>query len=273
MIIAFLFFFSFSNLYAFLEFGKGEKFDLVSDFGESKDDTLSIGIKLRALDTHFSIFSNNYKILYSRNKTSEYDGSILILFDKDLGLNLEFFGDFVYKNEKVFLNDSKVFDVIVVDRYSGEIVNPLFVIKNRNNLNINSSFCLSNILLKGKDDTMFELKGDVDLELGNYGLVLNFSKKDVNTSKALNGIYYFEVFLNNNSIFRADFQSISLDNNSYVVSGDKNYNLDIFNIKRNNGNFEINNLEFTSGHNEIKIKYGDVYNTENSLTYRFTLNG
>ncbi|AAX17645.1 hypothetical protein BT0307 [Borrelia turicatae 91E135] len=276
MIIAVLFFFNFFNLYAFLEFGKDEKFDLVSDFGELRNDTLSIGIKLRALDTHFSIFSNNYKILYSKNKVSEYDGSILIIFDKDLGFNLEFFGDFIYKDGKIFLkNDNKVFDVVVVDHYSGHIINPLFVIKNRNNLNINSSFLLSNILLKGKDDTMFELKEniDLDLELGDYGLVLNFLKKDIGVAKAINGIYYFEVFLNNNSIFRADFQSMSLNGNSYVVFDNKDYNLDLFNIKRDNGNIEINNLEFTSGHNEIKIKYGDVYNTENSLTYRFTLNG
>ncbi|AHH10476.1 hypothetical protein bcCo53_000306 [Borrelia coriaceae] len=276
MVIAFLFFCTFSNLYAFLEFGKGEKFDLVSDFGESKDDTLSIGIKLRALDIHFSIFSNNYKILYYRNKMSENDRSVLIIFDKDLGFNLEFFGDFLYKNDKVFLkNNNKVFDVVVIDQYSGQVINPLFVIKNKNNLNINSSFLLGNIFLKGKDDASFELKRGVDLglELGSYGLVLNFLKKDISVLKDLHGIYYFEVFLNNKSIFRADFQSMALNGNSYVVFRDKGYNnLDVFNIKKDNGNIEINNLEFISGYNEIKIKYGDVYNTENSLIYRLTLN-
>ncbi|AHH08273.1 hypothetical protein baBA2_000298 [Borrelia anserina] len=276
MIIAvLLYLFNFSNLYSFLEFQKGEKFDLVSDFGESRDGDLSIGIRLRSLDTHFSIFSDNYEILYSRNKMSEYDGSILIIFDKDLSLCLEFFGDFVHKNEKVFLkNNNRVFDVVVIDQYSGQIVNPLFVIKNRNNLNIGSSFFLGNILLKGKDNTMFELKGDVnlDLELGNYSLILNFLKKDVSSLKSLNGIYYFEVFLNNNSIFRADFQSMSLEDNSYILCENKDYNLDIFNIKKNKGSIEINSLEFTSGSNEIKIKYGDVYSTEHSLTYRFTLN-
>ncbi|AHH05105.1 hypothetical protein BmHG_00315 [Borrelia miyamotoi] len=276
MMIAFLFLFSCSNLYSFLEFGKGEKFDLVGDFGELKDGVLDIGIRLRAWDTHFSVFSNNYKIVYSRNKMSKYDRSILIVFDKDLGLNLEFFGDFIYKDEKVFLkDDSKVFDVVVFDQYSGQIVNPLFVIKNRNNLNSSFSFYLGDIFLKGKGNTRFELKGDLnlELELGNYSLVLNFLKNNVRASKALNGIYYFEVFLNNNSIFRADFQSIFLDNNSYVISGDRDCELDVFNIKRDNGNIEINNLKFTSGRNEIKIKYGDVYDSNNSLIYRFTLNG
>ncbi|BCR21745.1 hypothetical protein [Borrelia sp. HM] len=276
MIIAFLFLFSCSNLYSFFEFKKGEKFDLVGDFGELKDGILGVGVRLRAWDTHFSVFSNNYKILYSKNKISKYDRSILIIFDKDLGLNLEFFGNFIYKAGRIFLkDDSKVFDIVVFDQYSGQIVNPLFVIKSRNNLNGNFSFLGGNIFLKDKDNTKFELKGDVnlDLEFGSYSLILNFSKNNVGYSKSLNGIYYFEVFLNNKSIFRADFQSIYLENNAYVISENKDYQLDIFNIKRDNGSIEINNLEFTNGRNEIKIKYGDVYDAKNSLIYRFTLNG
>ncbi|WP_024655493.1 hypothetical protein [Borrelia hispanica] len=276
MIITFLFFFSVSNLYSFLEFGKDEKFDLIDDFGEIKNDTLNIGIKLRALDTHFSIFSNNYKVLYSKNKINEYDKSVLIIFDKDLNFNLEFFGDFVYKDNKVFLMDNKNFDIVVIDQYNRQIINPLFVIKSNNNLNIISSFFVSELFLKSKDDIVFSLKEnvDLDLELGNYTLVLNFLKRDVaKESKILSGIYYFEVFLNNNSVFRIDFQSIYLNGNSYVVSGDKNYNLNVFDLKKNNGSIKINNLEFINGNNEIKIKYGDVYNVENSLTYRFTLNG
>ncbi|ACH93262.1 hypothetical protein [Borrelia duttonii] len=276
MIIIFLFLFSISNLYSFLEFGKDEKFDLIDDFGEIKNDTLNIGIKLRALDTHFSIFSNNYKVLYSKNKINEYDKSVLIIFDKDLNFNLEFFGDFVYKDDKVFLMDNKNFDIVVVDHYNRQIINPLFVIKNRNNLNIISSFFVSELFLKSKDDIVFSLKEnvDLDLELGNYTLVLNFLKRDVaKESKILSGIYYFEVLLNNNSVFRIDFQSMYLNGNSYVVSGNKNYNLNVFDLKKNNGSIKIDNLEFTNGSNEIKIKYGDVYNVENSLTYRFTLNG
>ncbi|AFI31096.1 hypothetical protein [Borrelia crocidurae] len=276
MIIIFLFLFSISNLYSFLEFGKDEKFDLIDDFGEIKNDTLNIGIKLRALDTYFSIFSNNYKVLYSKNKINEYDKSVLIIFDKDLNFNLEFFGDFVYKDNKVFLMDNKNFDIVVVDQYNRQIINPLFVIKNNNNLNIISSFFVSELFLKSKDDIVFSLKEnvDLDLELGNYTLVLNFLKRDVaKESKILSGIYYFEVLLNNNSVFRIDFQSIYLNGNSYVVSGNENYNLNVFDLKKNNGSIKIDNLEFTNGSNEIKIKYGDVYNVENSLTYRFTLNG
>ncbi|WP_051374064.1 hypothetical protein [Borrelia persica] len=276
MKIVFLFLFVVSNLYSFLEFGKGEKFDLISDFGEIKDDALNIGIKLRALGTHFSVFSNNYKILYYKNKVNEYDKSVLILLDKDLGFNLELFGDFVYKDNQVFLNDNKVFDVVVIDQHIGQIINPLFVIKNRDNLNIVSSFVVSELFLEGKDNIMFALKEgvvDLDLELGDYTLVLNFSKREVGNSKVLSNIYYFEVFLNNNSVFRADFQSMSLNGNSYVISRSQNYNLDVFNIKRDNGSIKIDNLEFTSGINEIKIKYGSVYNVNNSLTYRFTLNG
>ncbi|ACH94560.1 hypothetical protein ACE4V3_02730 [Borrelia recurrentis] len=276
MIIIFLFLFSISNLYSFLEFGKDEKFYLIDDFGEIKNDTLNIGIKLRALDTHFSIFSNNYKVLYSKNKINEYDKSVLIIFDKDLNFNLEFFGDFIYKDDKVFLMDNKNFDIVVVDQYNRQIINPLFVIKNRNNLNIISSFFVSELFLKSKDNIVFLLKEnvDLDLELGNYTLVLNFLKRDVaKESRILTGIYYFEVLLNNNSVFRIDFQSIYLNGNSYVVSGNKNYNLNVFDLKKNNGSIKIDNLEFTNGSNEIKIKYGDVYNVENSLTYRFTLNG
>ncbi|WP_246040026.1 hypothetical protein [Borrelia crocidurae] len=251
---------------------------MIDDFGEIKNDTLNIGIKLRALDTYFSIFSNNYKVLYSKNKINEYDKSVLIIFDKDLNFNLEFFGDFVYKDNKVFLMDNKNFDIVVVDQYNRQIINPLFVIKNNNNLNIISSFFVSRLflLLKSKDDIVFSLKEnvDLDLELGNYTLVLNFLKRDVaKESKILSGIYYFEVLLNNNSVFRIDFQSIYLNGNSYVVSGNENYNLNVFDLKKNYGSIKIDNLEFTNGSNEIKIKYGDVYNVENSLTYRFTLNG
>ena len=278
MIIAFLFLFSYSNLYSFLEFRKGEKFDLIGDFGELKDGILGVSVRLRSWDKHFSVFSNNYKVLYSKNKISKYDKSILIIFDRDLGLNLEFFGNFICKDGKIFLmDDSKVFDVVVFDQYSGQIINPLFVIKSRNNLNGNFSFLGGggNIFLKDKDNAKFELKGDMnlDLEFGGYSLILNFSKKNVGFLKPLNGIYYFEIFLNNNSIFRADFQSIYLDSNAYVLSESKDYQLDIFNIKRDNGSIEINNLEFTNGRNEIKIKYGDVYDANNSLIYRVTLNG
>ena len=48
MRIIFFFLFSFSNLYSFLEFMGDEKFDLVSDFGEFRDDDLGIGIRLRS---------------------------------------------------------------------------------------------------------------------------------------------------------------------------------------------------------------------------------
>ncbi|AWG43215.1 hypothetical protein CR532_01585 [Candidatus Borreliella tachyglossi] len=274
MIIIFILLSTFANLYSFLEFRNGEKFDLVGDFGELKEDVLSLGIRLKALSTSVSIFSNNYKILYSKSKVREHDRSVLIIFDSDLRLNVEFFGDFVYKNEKIFLNDdSKIFDIVVVDQHKEQIINPLFVIKNRGNLNVNSYLSLKDILLRGKDDAVLELHRDLnlDVEFDNYGLVLSFLKKDNSTSRSLKGIYYFEVFLNNRSVFRSDFQSISLDDNSYVVSGGKNYNLNFLNIKRNDGNIEINNLKFTKGRNEIKIRYGDVYETENNLIYRFTL--
>ena len=122
---------------------------------------------------------------------------------------------------------------------------------------------------------MFELQKNtnLDLEFGNYGLVLNFSKENINASNSLKGIYYFEVFLNNKSVFRAKFQSILLNNNLYVVSGNENYNSSFSSIKRDNGIIEINNLEFAKEKNELTIKYGDVYETENKLTYRFVING
>ena len=276
MKIIFLFLISFANLYSFLEFGKGEKFDLVRDFGELANDDLGIGIKLKSADTNISVFSNNYKVLYSKNKEREYENSILIVFDKDSALNLEFFGDFVYKNERIFFIDgNKIFDVVVIDQHRGHIINPLFVIKNRGNLTVGTSFSLSNVLLKDKDDTILELQRNVnlDVEFGNYGLVLNLSKRNVNALNILKGIYYFEVFFNNKSVFRVKFQSIFLKNNSYVISGGNEYNSSFFNIKKNDGIIEINNLEFAKGKNEITIKYGDVYETGNKLTYRFVING
>ncbi|QMU99103.1 hypothetical protein F0310_01515 [Borrelia sp. A-FGy1] len=274
MKILFLFLFIFSNLYSFLEFRGDEKFDLVSDFGEPRDDDLNIGIRLRSLDTSVSIFSNNYKILYSKNKEKEYERSILIIFDKDLGFDLEFFGNFVYKNEKIyFLDDNRIFDVIVIDQHKGNIINPLFVIKNKGNLSIDTSFSLNNVLLKDKDGEMFELQKNtnLDVEFGNYGLILNFSKENINPSNSLKGIYYFEVFLNNMSVFRVKFQSIVLNNNLYVISGDDNY--DSSKIKRDNGILEIKNLEFAKEKNELVIKYGDIYETDKKLTYRFVING
>ncbi|WKC57874.1 hypothetical protein [Borrelia sp. P9F1] len=278
MKIVFLFLFSFVNLYSFLEFGRGEKFGLVRDFGEplNGDNDIGIGIKLQAVDTNISVFSNNYKILYSKNKEHEYERSVLIIFDKDSALNLEFFGDFVYKNERIFFADgNKVFDVVVIDQHRGYIINPLFVIKNRGNLTVGPSFSLGSVLLKGKDDTMLELQRNTNLDMGfgNYGLVLNFSKGNANALNTLKGIYYFEVLLNNKSIFRVKFQSIFLNNNLYVVSGNKNHDLSLFNFKKDNGIIEINNLEFAKGKNEITIRYGDVYETEIKLTYRFVING
>ncbi|UER67494.1 hypothetical protein LKV13_01545 [Borrelia sp. BU AG58] len=272
----FLFLFTFSNLHPFLEFGKGEKFDLVRDFGELVNDDLCVGIGLKAIGASISIFSNNYKVLYSKNKEKEYDRSILIVFDKDLALNLEFFGDFVYKNGRIFfINGSRIFDVVVVDHHRGQIINPLFVIKNRGNLTIDTPFVLGSVLLKGKDDAMIELQKNInlDVEFGSYGLVLNFSKENINASSSLKGIYYFEVFLNNKSVFRAKFQSILLNDNSYVISGINNHDSSFSNIKGDNGVIEVNNLEFAKGKNEITIKYGDVYGAENRLTYRFVING
>lgn len=101
ILIVFVFFFNVLDLYPFLEFRNDEKFALVKDFGVLDNDKLNIGIRLKPLEKTVSVFSNNYKILYSKNRLDR-DNSILIIFDNDLNLNLEILGGFFINLEKSF---------------------------------------------------------------------------------------------------------------------------------------------------------------------------
>ncbi len=101
ILIIFIFFFNILDLYSFLEFRNDEKFALVKDFGVLDNNKLNIGVRLRPLEKTISVFSNNYKILYSKNRP-DGDSSILIIFDNDLNLNLEVLGGFFYKLGKIF---------------------------------------------------------------------------------------------------------------------------------------------------------------------------
>nr|WP_214646552.1 hypothetical protein [Borreliella californiensis] len=259
-----------------MEFRNDEKFALVKDFGVLDNNKLNIGVRLRPLEKTVSVFSNNYKILYSKNSLNR-DGSILIVFDDDLKLNLEVFGSFFYKLGKIFLKDEKsVIDLVVNDPSAKKIINPLFIIKNRNNVVAETVYTLGEVFLKGRgDDERLELSKNVNLNIdsGQYSLLLYFhAKKAESFENSLKGIYYFEAILNNKNIFRSDFQNIFLINNTHTLAQDKNYGLDILNIKKDGGCFKINDLNFIKGKNELKIKYGDVYGNEKKIIYRFKLN-
>ncbi|EEF84680.1 hypothetical protein QIA25_02125 [Borreliella spielmanii] len=276
ILIFFIFFFSILDLYPFLEFRNDEKFALVKDFGVLDNNKLNIGIRLRPLGKTVSVFSNNYKILYSKNRPDR-DSSILIIFDNDSNLNLEVLGGFFYKLGKIFLKDEKsVIDLVVNDPSAKKIINPLFVIKNRNNVVADTVYTLGGVFLKGKgDDERLELSKNINLnvDFGQYSLLLYFYTQKVESfENSLKGIYYFETILNNKSIFRSDFQNIFLINNTYVLAQEKNYGLDILNIKKDGGCLKINDLNFIKGKNELKIKYGDVYGNEKKIIYRFKLN-
>ncbi|APT00123.1 hypothetical protein Bmayo_01530 [Borreliella mayonii] len=259
-----------------MEFKNNEKFALIKDFGVLDNNKLNIGVRLRPLEKTVSVFSNNYKILYSKNSLNR-DGSILIIFDNDLNLNLEILGSFFYKLGKIFLKDEKsVIDLVVNDPGAKKIINPLFVIKNRNNLVAETVYTLGRVFLKGKgDDERLELSKNINLNIdsGQYSLLLYFNTQKVESfENSLKGIYYFEAILNNKSILRSDFQNIFLINNTYALAQEKNYRLDILNIKKDGGCLKINDLNFIKGRNELKIKYGDVYGNEKKIIYRFKLN-
>nr|WP_267517701.1 hypothetical protein [Borreliella garinii] len=278
ILIVFVFFFNILvlDLYPFLEFRNDEKFALVKDFGALDNDKLNIGVRLKPLEKTVSVFSNNYKILYSKNRLDR-DSSILIIFDNDLNLNLEILGGFFYKLGKIFLKDEKsVIDLVVNDPTAKKIINPLFVIKNRNNLVAETVYTLGKVFLKGKgDDERLEVFKNINLNVdsGQYSLLLYFHTQKVESFKnSLKGIYYFEAILNNKSISRSDFQNIFLINNTYTLAQEKNYGLDILNIKKDGGCLKINDLNFIKGKNELKIKYGDVYGNEKKIIYRFKLN-
>ncbi len=175
ILIIFIFFFNILDLYSFLEFRNDEKFALVKDFGVLDNNKLNIGVRLRPLEKTISVFSNNYKILYSKNRP-DGDSSILIIFDNDLNLNLEVLGGFFYKLGKIFLKDEKsVIDLVVNDPSAKKIVNPLFVIKNRNNVVADTIYVLDRVFLKGKgDDERLELSKNINLNVdsGQYSLII-----------------------------------------------------------------------------------------------------
>ncbi|WP_434245330.1 hypothetical protein [Borreliella burgdorferi] len=276
ILIVFIFFFNILDLYSFLEFRNDEKFALVKDFGVLDNNKLNISLRLRPLEKTVSVFSNNYKILYSKNSLNR-DGSILIIFDNDLNLNLEVFGGFLYKLGKIFLkNEKSVIDLVVNDPSAKKIINPLFVIKNRNNVVAETVYTLGRVFLKGKgDDERLELSKNINLNVdsGQYSLLLYFHTQKVESfENSLKGIYYFEAILNNKSILRSDFQNIFLINDTHTLAQEKNYGLDILNIKKDGGCLKINDLNFVKGKNELKIKYGDVYGNEKKIIYRFKLN-
>ncbi|WNY69461.1 hypothetical protein [Borreliella andersonii] len=279
ILIVFIFFFNILDLYPFLEFKNDEKFALVKDFGVLDNNKLNIGIRLRPLEKTVSVFSDNYKILYSKNSLNR-DGSILIIFDNDLNLNLEVFGKFFYKLGKIFLKDERsVIDLVVNDPSAKKIINPLFIIKNRNNVVAETVYTMGKVFLKGKgDDEKLELSKNINLNVGSgqYSLFLYFRTQKVESfENSLKGIYYFEAILNNKSILRSDFQNIFLINNTYTLAQEENYGLDrldILNIKKDGGCLKINDLNFVKGKNELKIKYGDVYGNEKKIIYRFKLN-
>ncbi|WNY68528.1 hypothetical protein [Borreliella lusitaniae] len=276
ILIFFIFFFNILDLYPFLEFRNGEKFALVKDFGVLDNNKLNIGVRLRPLEKTISVFSNNYKILYSKNSLGK-KSSILIIFDNNLNLHLEVLGGFFYKLGKIFLKDeNSVIDLVVNDPDTKKIINPLFVIKNRNNLVVDTVYSLGRVFLKGKgDDERLELSKNINLNVdsGQYSLLLYFNTQKVKSfENSLKGIYYFEAILNNKSIFRSDFQNIFLINNTYALAQEKNYGLDILNIKKDGGCLRINDLDFIKGKNELEIKYGDVYGNEKKIIYRFKLN-
>ncbi|WKC85239.1 hypothetical protein [Borreliella lusitaniae] len=276
ILIFFIFFFNILDLYPFLEFRNGEKFALVKDFGVLDNNKLNIGVRLRPLEKTISVFSNNYKILYSKNSLGK-KSSILIIFDNNLNLHLEVLGEFFYKLGKIFLKDeNSVIDLVVNDPDTKKIINPLFVIKNRNNLVVDTVYSLGRVFLKGKgDDERLELSKNINLNVdsGQYSLLLYFNTQKVKSfENSLKGIYYFEAILNNKSIFRSDFQNIFLINNTYALAQEKNYGLDILNIKKDGGCLRINDLDFIKGKNELEIKYGDVYGNEKKIIYRFKLN-
>ncbi|WNY66678.1 hypothetical protein [Borreliella lusitaniae] len=276
ILIFFIFFFNILDLYPFLEFRNGEKFALVKDFGVLDNNKLNIGVRLRPLEKTISVFSNNYKILYSKNSLGK-KSSILIIFDNNLNLNLEVLGGFFYKLGKIFLKDeNSVIDLVVNDPDAKKIINPLFVIKNRNNLVVDTVYSLGGVFLKGKgDDERLELSKNINLNVdsGQYSLLLYFNTQKVKSfENSLKGIYYFEAILNNKSIFRSDFQNIFLINNTYTLAQEKNYGLDILNVKKDGGCLRINDLNFIKGKNELEIKYGDVYGNEKKIIYRFKLN-
>ncbi|WPM05998.1 hypothetical protein QIA41_02750 [Borreliella sinica] len=276
ILIVFIFFFNILDLYPFLEFRNDEKFALVKDFGVLDNDKLNIGVRLRPLEKVISVFSNNYKILYLKNRLDR-NSSILIIFDNDLNLSLEILGGFFYKLGKIFLKDEKsVIDLVVNDSNAKKIINPLFVIKNRNNVVAETVYTLGDVFLKGKgDDERLELSKNINLNVdsGQYNLLLYFNTQKVESfGNSLKGIYYFEAILNNNSIFRSDFQNIFLINNTYALTQEKDYGLDILSIKKDGGCLKINDLNFIKGSNELKIKYGDVYGNEKKIIYRFKLN-
>ncbi|QFI14442.1 hypothetical protein QIA37_02090 [Borrelia sp. CA_690] len=275
ILIVFIFFFNVLDLYPFLEFRNDEKFALVKDFGVLDNNKLNIGVRLRPLEKIVSIFSNNYKVLYSKNRLDR--DSVLIIFDNDLDLNLEVLGGFFYKLGKIVLRDEKsVIDLVVNDPIAKKIVNPLFVIKNRNNVVPETVYTLGKVFLKGRgDDEKLELSKNINLNVdsGQYSLLLYFHTQKVESFKnSLKGVYYFEAILNNKSILRSDFQNIFFINNTYVLAQEKNYGLDILNIKKDDGCLKINDLNFIKGKNELKIKYGDVYGNEKKIIYRFKLN-
>ncbi|WNY64864.1 hypothetical protein [Borreliella carolinensis] len=276
ILIIFIFFFNILDLYSFLEFRNDEKFALVKDFGVLDNNKLNIGVSLRPLEKAVSVFSNNYKILYSKNSLNK-DSSILIIFDNDLNLNLEVFGGFFYKLGKIFLKDeNSVIDLVVNDPGTKKIINPLFVIKNWNNVVAETVYTLGGVFLKGKgDDERLELSKNINLNVdsGQYSLLLYFhTQKAKSFENSLKGIYYFEAILNNKNILRSDFQNIFLINNAHILAQEKNYGLDILNIKKDGGCLKINDLNFIKGKNELKIKYGDVYGNEKKIIYRFKLN-
>ncbi|WKC87990.1 hypothetical protein [Borreliella japonica] len=276
ILIVFIFFFNIFNLYSFLEFRNDEKFALVKDFGVLDNNKLNIGVRLRPLEKTISVFSNNYKILYSKNKLDR-NSSILIIFDNDLNLNLEVLGGFFYRLGKIFLKDeNSVIDLVVNDPNSKKIINPLFIIKNKSNVVAETVYTLGRFFLKGKgDDERLELSKNINLNVdsGQYNLLLYFHAQKVESfENSLKGIYYFEAILNNKSIFRSDFQNIFLTNNTYVLAQEKNYGLDVLNIKKDGGCLKINDLNLIKGKNELKIKYGDVYGNEKKIIYRFKLN-
>ncbi|WP_301409659.1 hypothetical protein [Borreliella tanukii] len=276
ILIVFMFFFNILDLYPFLEFKNDEKFALVKDFGVLDNNKLNIGVRLRPLKKTVSVFSNNYKVLYSKNRLDR-NSSILIIFDNDLNLNLEVLGGFFYKLGKIFLKDEEsVIDLVVNDPNAKKILNPLFVIKNKNNVVADTVYTLGSVFLKGKgDDERLELSKNINLNVdsGQYSFLLYFHTQKVESfENSLKGIYYFEAILNNKSIFRSDFQNIFLINNTYVLAQEKNYGLDVLNIKKDGGCLKINDLNFIKGKNEIKIKYGDVYGNEKKIIYRFKLN-
>ncbi len=68
-------------------------------------------------------------------------------------------GDFFISLEKFFLKDEKsVIDLVVNDPSAKKIINPLFIIKNRNNVVAETVYTLGRVFLKGKgDDERLEL--------------------------------------------------------------------------------------------------------------------